>query len=168
MTLFVYLRSLNCEFTLDIDQMKNASQSAKNLIKSLLKSEPTTRLTATECLHHQWIKGTRRLQHQNTLIELETSWMRKCLARRRWYRAMNALEVVRTMRKFSSAEYKSLPKYMKDQNDNFRTVETLNNLSCPQPFEEYKQRFQIGPMIGAGAFGNVFQIRDNTTQVMNR
>ena len=74
-------RSLTGEFDMGIDQLKLASQSVKNLITSLLKVEPSTRLSASECLHHQWIKTQKKLRHQNTLTELETHWMKKCLAR---------------------------------------------------------------------------------------
>ena len=48
-------RSLNANYDMNIDQMKKTSQTAKNLIDSLLKKLPSTRLTVSECLNHQWL-----------------------------------------------------------------------------------------------------------------
>ena len=48
-------RSLNANYDMSIDQMKKTSQTAKNLIGSLLKKLPSTRLTVSECLNHQWL-----------------------------------------------------------------------------------------------------------------
>ena len=48
-------RSLNASYDMSIDQMGKTSQSAKNLIDSLLKKLPSTRLTVEECLNHQWL-----------------------------------------------------------------------------------------------------------------
>ena len=48
-------RSLNANYDMEIDQLQKVSQSAKNLIESLLKKLPETRLTIDECLSHQWL-----------------------------------------------------------------------------------------------------------------
>ena len=48
-------RSLNANYDMSIDQIKKTSQTAKNLIESLLKKLPSTRLTVEECLNHQWL-----------------------------------------------------------------------------------------------------------------
>ena len=40
---------------MEIDQLQKVSQSTKNLIESLLKKLPETRLTIDECLSHQWL-----------------------------------------------------------------------------------------------------------------
>ena len=76
-----------------LDQMKFASQAVRKLITSLLIVDPNSRLTADQCLHHKWLSSPRKLAHRQTLVELETSFMKKCLARRRWHRAMNAFQV---------------------------------------------------------------------------
>ena len=79
---------------MNIDQMSKTSQFAKDLIKSLLVYIPDSRLSSEECLHHKWLKeGIKKLHHMSSVLELETSFMKKSLARRRWYRAYNTLQV---------------------------------------------------------------------------
>ena len=48
-------RSLNANCDMKIEQIQKVSQTGKNLISSLLKKLPSTRLTVEECLHHQWL-----------------------------------------------------------------------------------------------------------------
>ena len=43
---FKFFRILHASYDMNIEQMKNASQSGRNLINSLLKKSPKTRLTA--------------------------------------------------------------------------------------------------------------------------
>ena len=85
---------MKADYDMNIDQMSKTTQFAKDFIMSLLKVEPESRLKAEECLQHKWLRvGGKRLPHMNSVIELETSFMKKCLARRRWYRAFNTLQV---------------------------------------------------------------------------
>ena len=51
------------------------------------------RLSATECLQHQWLKNP----HDNKLRNLETVYLRKYLARRRWRRWFNAIVAMNRM-----------------------------------------------------------------------
>merc|ERR1712241_1007619 len=126
-------RSLNANYDMSNDQIKKTSQSARNLIASLLKKLPSTRLTVEECLNHQWF-SSRKLLHQQTLEELETSFMKKWLARRRWYRAFNAFQAMRMMRKLSSTEYKSLPESQRAsaQQLNLRILESGSGTELPK------------------------------------
>ena len=52
-----------------------------------------TRLSATECLEHTWL----RMSHDNTRKSLETVYLRKYLARRRWRRCFNAILAMNRM-----------------------------------------------------------------------
>ena len=91
---FNIFRTLKAVYDMNIDQMSKTTQFAKDFIMSLLKVEPESRMKAEECLQHKWLRvGGKRLPHMNSVIELETSFMKKCLARRRWYRAFNTLQV---------------------------------------------------------------------------
>ena len=57
------------------------------------------RLTARQSLEHPWLVDDDL--YIDVLQELETSWMRRCLARRRWHRALNALKAMHTMKKLT-------------------------------------------------------------------
>jgi len=157
-------RSLNANYDMSIDQMKKTSQTAKNLIDSLLKKLPSTRLTVNECLNHQWIVN-RKLVHQQTLEELETSFMKKWLARRRWYRAFNAFQAMKMMRKLSSTEYKSLPESQiaSAQQLNLRILQSGTGTELPKDITEFKETYTKLSVIGTGGFGYVHLIQDRKT-----
>ena len=56
------------------------------MVQKLLLADPDERLTADQCLSHPWLSGD--VIYIDVLNELETTWMRRCLARRRygiWY-----------------------------------------------------------------------------------
>lgn len=53
-------------------------------------------MTADQCLSHIWLRD--EYEYLGILQTLETSWMRRCLARRRWYRLFNAVRVFAKMR----------------------------------------------------------------------
>lgn len=53
-------------------------------------------MTASQCLNHLWLKDD--TSYLGLLRALETRWMRRCLARRRWYRLFNAVRVMTSMR----------------------------------------------------------------------
>ena len=57
------------------------------------------RFSARQCLEHPWLANDDILV--DLLHELETEWMRGCLARRRWHRALNALKAMHTMKKLT-------------------------------------------------------------------
>ena len=102
------VRSLKADYDINIDQMKQTSPPAKDLITNLLHPEPSLRPTATQCLAHPWLSRDGTMANSREIImELETSWMKKCLARRRWYRALNTLKAMHIIRKLSSTEYKT-------------------------------------------------------------
>ena len=94
-------RALKCEYELDIPELWKVSGEARDFVEALLVSRPDRRLTAGECLSHPWLSGlTTRKSHISfyskyfihlpgdviyidVINELETTWMRRCLARRR-------------------------------------------------------------------------------------
>jgi len=63
-------------------------------VEKLLDVDGPRRLTAASCLEHQWLTGS----YLDTLKQLETTWMRKYLAKRRWQRWFNAVRAMNRMR----------------------------------------------------------------------
>ena len=80
-------------FSLDHPNFKDISNSALNCISSLLEIDGARRLSATACLEHQWLTGS----YLDTLKQLETTWMRKYLAKRRWQRWFNTVKAMNRM-----------------------------------------------------------------------
>ena len=57
------------------------------------------RLTARQSLEHPWLEDEDL--YVDVLQELETTWMRACLARRRWHRWYHAITAMNRMRQLS-------------------------------------------------------------------
>ena len=84
-------RVLNCQYDLATDELSHISHYAKDLVSKLLVKDPEERFSARQCLEHPWLVDED--YYHDVLQELETTWMRRCLARRRRHRALNALKV---------------------------------------------------------------------------
>jgi len=82
-------------FSLDHPNFKDISNSALNCISSVLEIDGARRLSATACLEHQWLTGS----YLDTLKQLETTWMRKYLAKRRWQRWFNTVKAMNRMQR---------------------------------------------------------------------
>ena len=82
----------------DQPQFNEVSSSAIDCISSLLKLDPTKRLTAKGMLASQWLTTT----YLDKIKSLETALIRKYLARRRWHRWYNAIKALNRMRSFAS------------------------------------------------------------------
>jgi len=72
---------------------KEVSNSAIDCISQLLEVEPRQRLTPSQCLEHRWLTTA----YLDTLKNLETVWIRKYLARRRWQRWFNTIKAMNRM-----------------------------------------------------------------------
>ena len=79
---------------------KNVSKSSIDCVEKLLQLEPKSRLTATECLKHRWFGS---VSDQSTLKKLETAWLRKYLARRRWKRWFITIKAINRMIKIGES-----------------------------------------------------------------
>ena len=83
-------RSLSCEYDLNIPELSHTSEHAKDLVRNLLITDPSERLTAEKCLAHAFLADEDI--YVDVLHELETTWMRRCLARRRSVEQMSLIQ----------------------------------------------------------------------------
>eukprot|EP00111_Clytia_hemisphaerica_P007157 TCONS_00020800-protein len=67
---------------------ENLSDEVKLFIQDLLILNPTQRLTVAECLEHSW------LRNEGSERKIDTSNLKKFIARRRWQRTMNTIKAV--------------------------------------------------------------------------
>ena len=72
---------------------KDVSESAIECISHLLDVDTRTRYTTRDCLEHRWLTTA----YLDTLKNLETVWIRKYLARRRWQRWFNTIRAMNRM-----------------------------------------------------------------------
>jgi calcium/calmodulin-dependent protein kinase-4 len=54
----MFKKILKCDYMFDSPWWDDVSDNAKDLISRLLVLDPTKRLTASEALHHPWVKGS--------------------------------------------------------------------------------------------------------------
>jgi len=158
-------RALSCQYDLSIPELSHTSPEALDLVRCLLVKDPDTRLTATECLASTWLSGADVVI--DLLHELETTWMRKCLARRRWYRALNALKAMHTMRKLTFPETvpdsDCVSSLVSMTMAPTRVAVLGEGLAEPKDFQEFKDKYETEAQVGAGAFGSVYRVRERET-----
>jgi len=153
-------KALKCEYELDIPEFSLVSSEARDLVERLLVAEPEERLTAEDCLAHPWLSGD--VIYIDVINELETTWMRRCLARRRWYRALNALKAMHTMQKLTFPETVPDSEVVARMSPTRVTV-VEESLAEPKEFELYKLTYENVVLVGAGTYGSVYFVRERET-----
>ena len=158
---------LNLDYSLDQAELCKVSDEAKDFISRLLLKDPKKRLTASQCLEHGWLKDEKL--YLGILQTLETIWMRRCLARRRWYRLFNALRVMRRVRNLlSEIQLNSSSDDEQVQNENHpdgqQEVILKNHPVYFHPFTRYSTLFdKIHLVANNGTFGTVFSVMHKET-----
>jgi len=94
-------RILSCQYDLHGAELKCISREAKSFIQDLLQIGQQQRMSMNQCLQHKWLEM--QIEPGETLQALETRWMRKLLARRRWQRWYNAVRATQRIKKLSVA-----------------------------------------------------------------
>jgi len=157
-------RSLSCEYDLNIPELSHTSAEAKELVRNLLIVDQTKRLTAKDCLAHAWLADEDI--YIDVLHELETTWMRRCLARRRWYRALNALKAMHTMVKLTFPETVPDPEIISTIKSAAptRIAVAAEDLATPKDMEIYKETYDNLALVGSGTFGSVYCARNKETE----
>jgi len=157
-------RSLSCEYDLNIPELSHTSEHAKDLVRNLLITDPSERLTAEKCLAHAFLADEDI--YVDVLHELETTWMRRCLARRRWYRALNALKAMHTMVKLTFPETVPDPEIISNLKSAAptRTAVSAEDLATPKDLEVYKDTYHNVALVGSGTFGSVYYARHRQTE----
>ncbi|CAB4066838.1 MYLK [Lepeophtheirus salmonis] len=100
-------RVIDCDYSLDVPELNKVSDEAKSFISGLLVKNPSNRLNGDQALSHIWLRDDNL--YLGIIETLETTWMRRCLARRRWYRLMNAVRVMRSIKSLKSSSSNCLP-----------------------------------------------------------
>ena len=150
---------LDVDYSLDQAELCKVSDEAKDFLSRLLLKNPKNRLTASQCLEHDWLKDEKL--YLGILQTLETIWMRRCLARRRWYRLFNALRVMRRVRNILSEIQLNSSSDDENQNPNEAAEVILKDPDHPyfHPFTRYSLLFdKIHLVANNGTFGTVFSV----------
>merc|ERR1719430_89348 len=84
------ITSLTYDF--DCEEFDEISEEAKEFISCLLEEKPAQRMTAGQCLNHNWL-----LDNDLGETVIKTENLRKFLARRRWQRCGQAIRAMNRM-----------------------------------------------------------------------
>ena len=78
---------------------------------------------------------------------------------------MNTLRAVATIKRMSSAEYKSSPHAQSRRASErcLRLEQFSKSLAEPGELDEFEERYEVERQIGSGSFGHVFLVRDTVT-----
>lgn len=168
---------LECDYSLDQPELAKTSPEAKDFISRLLQKDSRLRMDADQCLQHSWLKDDKF--YLGILETLETTWMRRCLARRRWYRLLNAVRVMTSIRKLSessssranvldsmssmsSANSSLLSSGSSSEDDDVILITSLNNKSSLSvyPMSNYNETFDsLHLIMNNGTFGTLFCVQ---------
>ncbi|QQP37447.1 Uncharacterized protein FKW44_017715, partial [Caligus rogercresseyi] len=86
-------------YVFDPTVFKSVSSQAKAFIENLLAESTLERMSASQALKHEWMTGS----YLETLKVLETTWMRKYLARRRWQRWFNTVKAMNRLKNLTNS-----------------------------------------------------------------
>ena len=118
---------------------KHVSTSAIDFVKTLLALDPKSRLSASECLRHEWFGIFTKSSGLEQLKQLECTLLRKYLARRRWKRWFNTIKAMNRMLRIVESGQSS---------KKYKTVVAI---------EHSEPRKHINPIIGANELSDRLQ-----------
>ncbi|TRY68611.1 hypothetical protein TCAL_03224 [Tigriopus californicus] len=156
-------RVLDCDYAINGPELAKTSDEAKDFISRLLLKEPSHRMTAHHCLQHPWLVDDKL--YLGILETLETTWMRRCLARRRWYRLLNAVRAMTSIRQLSGSwENNSSMSSVSSEDDDpvvlTTPVNRLPNGLSIFDISAYNNTFdKLHLIVNNGAFGTLFCIQ---------
>ncbi|XP_055019198.1 myosin light chain kinase, smooth muscle-like, partial [Boleophthalmus pectinirostris] len=96
---FAFVTAAKFEF--DEESFEDISDEAKDFISSLLKKDPTDRLSCTDALAHPWMASFTPLLRRPTK-SLNKTKMRRFLAKRKWRKAGKAVLALKRMANLSN------------------------------------------------------------------
>ncbi|CAL1548444.1 unnamed protein product [Lymnaea stagnalis] len=79
------------------EEFESISNEAKDFITKLLVKDPRKRMTASECLEHQWLRRSVKRESHLPERSLSKKRLRKFVYRRKWQKAINAMLALRRM-----------------------------------------------------------------------
>ncbi|XP_037671968.1 myosin light chain kinase 3 isoform X2 [Choloepus didactylus] len=91
---------MNCSWDFDADAFEGLSEEAKDFVSRLLVKEKSYRMSATQCLKHEWVnnlpaKASKCKVHLKSQLLLQ-----KYMARRKWKKHFHVVTAANRLRKF--------------------------------------------------------------------
>ncbi|XP_048241778.1 myosin light chain kinase, smooth muscle-like isoform X2 [Haliotis rufescens] len=85
------------QWDFNAEEFDSISKEAKDFISKLLIKDRRKRMSAAECLEHQWLRRSVKRESHIPERSLSTKRLRKFVYRRKWQKAINAMLALRRM-----------------------------------------------------------------------
>uniref|UniRef100_A0A3Q0KKC3 Serine/threonine kinase n=1 Tax=Schistosoma mansoni TaxID=6183 RepID=A0A3Q0KKC3_SCHMA len=86
---------IRVKYNFDYTEFAEISNDAMDFIRKLLVKDPRKRMTATECLQHQWLKQKKKTPKRSGTVSKKR--LKHFVYRRKWQKAVNAIIALQRM-----------------------------------------------------------------------
>ncbi|XP_020840750.1 myosin light chain kinase 3 isoform X2 [Phascolarctos cinereus] len=93
---------VNCSWDFDADAFEELSEEAKDFISRLLVKEKSCRMSASQCLKHEWVNNLPTKATKSKVRLKSQILLRKYMAQRKWKKHFYAVTAANRLRKFPS------------------------------------------------------------------
>ncbi|XP_027723730.1 myosin light chain kinase 3 isoform X2 [Vombatus ursinus] len=93
---------VNCSWDFDADAFEGLSEEAKDFISRLLVKEKSCRMSAAQCLKHEWVNNLPTKATKSKVRLKSQILLRKYMAQRKWKKHFYAVTAANRLRKFPS------------------------------------------------------------------
>ncbi|XP_045044360.2 myosin light chain kinase 3 isoform X3 [Desmodus rotundus] len=93
---------VNCSWDFDADTFEGLSEDAKDFVSQLLVKEKSCRMSATQCLKHEWLSDLPARASMSKVGLKSQLLLQKYMAHRKWKKHFNVVTAANRLRKFPS------------------------------------------------------------------
>ncbi|XP_036922286.1 myosin light chain kinase 3 isoform X3 [Sturnira hondurensis] len=93
---------VNCSWDFDADTFEGLSEDAKDFVSQLLVKEKSCRMSATQCLKHEWLSNLPARASRSKVGLKSQLLLQKYMAHRKWKKHFNVVTAANRLRKFPS------------------------------------------------------------------
>lgn len=91
---------VNCSWDFDADTFKGLSEEAKDFVSRLLVKEKSCRMSATQCLKHEWLNHLPAKASGSNVRLRSQQLLQKYMAQSKWKKHFHVVAAVNRLRKF--------------------------------------------------------------------
>ncbi|XP_031196508.1 myosin light chain kinase 3 isoform X2 [Mastomys coucha] len=91
---------VNCSWDFDADTFKGLSEEAKDFVSRLLVKEKSCRMSATQCLKHEWLSHLPAKASSSNVRLRSQLLLQKYMAQSKWKKHFHVVTAVNRLRKF--------------------------------------------------------------------
>lgn len=91
---------VNCSWDFDADTFEGLSEEAKDFVSRLLVKEKSCRMSATQCLKHEWLNNLPAKASKSKVRLKSQLLLQKYMAQRTWKKHFYAVTAANRLRKF--------------------------------------------------------------------